>query len=60
MNKWWVYLKDNRVSGVMEVTADTLIYDKRSKSYVFKAFQYEDEVIVAAFPQSGINGIIRA
>ena len=60
MAKWWVYLKDNRVSGVMEVTADTLIYDKRSKSYVFKAFQYDDEIIVAAFQESGINGIIRA
>lgn len=59
MSKWWVYLKDNRVNGVITVEADALTYDRRLKSWVFRRFRYDDDEVIAVFPESGINGIIR-
>ena len=59
MTKWWVYLKDNRVNGVITVDADALTYDRKRKSWVFRRSNYEYDEVIAAFPESGINGIIR-
>ena len=53
-------MKDNRVHGVLEIEADTMKYDRKAKMLVFRRFTYDDEEIVAVFPESGINGVLRA
>ena len=59
MTKWWVYLKDNKGIAMVDIEADALTYDRRLKSWVFRRFQYDDDEVIAVFPESGINGIIR-
>ena len=59
MTKWRVYLKDNKGMAMVDVEADALTYDRRLKSWVFRRVRYDDDEVIAVFPESGINGIIR-
>lgn len=59
MIKWRVYLKENKGMAMVDVEADALTYDRKRKSWVFRRSNYEYDEIIAAFPESGINGIIR-